>query len=242
MYKYIHTWIYIHIIHVRKHTHIHIYTHTNTKCTYERTQARLERRRDSERKYTPVLYICQWLFLQNVIQVQPHGGKNPIVLYQEMWLQVFRDVSLQPTAATMQRFNWSGPPHGGGQGMSWLGMRLARRWTCVFLWIAIVFRSSVRGTWPVESLHGGCSRLQSAAGWNDGTLATTFPGTIQWGFYHHVAALESRSGKIATGISCEYMRCISSHPLWAQQILWVQQIVGVQQIVWVISNVPKGIL
>jgi len=44
--------------------------------------------------------------------VQPHGGKNPIVLYQEMWLQVFRHVSLQPTAATMQRFNWSGPPHG----------------------------------------------------------------------------------------------------------------------------------
>jgi len=44
-----------------------------------------------------------WLFFQNVIQVQPHGGKNPIVLYQEMWLQVFRHVSLQPTAATMQR-------------------------------------------------------------------------------------------------------------------------------------------
>jgi len=54
----------------------------------------------------------QWLFFQNVIQVQPHGGKNPIVLYQEMWLQVFRHVSLQPTAATMQRFNWSGPPQG----------------------------------------------------------------------------------------------------------------------------------
>jgi len=47
-----------------------------------------------------------------VIQVQPQGGKNPIELYQEMWLQVFRHVSQQPTAATMQRFNWSGPPHG----------------------------------------------------------------------------------------------------------------------------------
>jgi len=47
------------------------------------------------------------------------------------------------------------------QEISWLGMRLARRWTCVFLWIAIVFRSSVRGTWPVEPLHGGCSRLQA---------------------------------------------------------------------------------
>jgi len=36
-------------IHVRIRTHIHIYTHTHTKCTYERTQARLERWRGSER-------------------------------------------------------------------------------------------------------------------------------------------------------------------------------------------------
>jgi len=36
-------------IHVRTHTHIHIYTHTHTKCTYARTQARLERRRSSDR-------------------------------------------------------------------------------------------------------------------------------------------------------------------------------------------------
>jgi len=43
--------------------------------------------------------------------------------------------------------------------------------------------------------------LQLAAGWHDGTLAATFPGTIQWGFYHHVAALESRSGKIATDMT-----------------------------------------
>ena len=41
-----------------------------------------------------VQFNSQWLFFQNVIQVQPHGGKNPIVLYQEMWLQVFRHVSL----------------------------------------------------------------------------------------------------------------------------------------------------
>ena len=47
------------------------------------------------------------------------------------------------------------------QDIPWLGMRLARRWTCVFLWIAIVFRSSVRGAWPDEPLHGGCSRLQA---------------------------------------------------------------------------------
>jgi len=36
-------------INVRTHTHIHIYTRTHTKCTYERTQARPERRRGSER-------------------------------------------------------------------------------------------------------------------------------------------------------------------------------------------------
>jgi len=46
----IHTHMHIYTyIHVRTHTHIHTYTHTHTKCTYERTQARLERRRGSER-------------------------------------------------------------------------------------------------------------------------------------------------------------------------------------------------
>jgi len=46
----IHTHVHIFTnIHVRTHTHIHIYTHTNTKCTYERTHARLERQRGSER-------------------------------------------------------------------------------------------------------------------------------------------------------------------------------------------------
>jgi len=46
----IHTHMHIYTyIHVRTHKHIHIYTHTHTKCTYERTQARLERQRGSER-------------------------------------------------------------------------------------------------------------------------------------------------------------------------------------------------
>jgi len=45
----IHTHVHIYTyIHVRTHTHIHIYTHTHTKCTYERTQAPLERRCGSE--------------------------------------------------------------------------------------------------------------------------------------------------------------------------------------------------
>jgi len=46
----IHTHMHIYTyIHVRTHTHIHICTHIHTKCTYERTQARLERQRGSER-------------------------------------------------------------------------------------------------------------------------------------------------------------------------------------------------
>jgi hypothetical protein len=52
----------------------------------------------------------QWLFFQNVIQVQLHGGKNPIVLYWEMKLQSDLHVSNEPAAATSQWFNWSGPP------------------------------------------------------------------------------------------------------------------------------------
>jgi len=45
----IHTHMHIYTyIHVCTYTHIHIYTHTHTKCTYERTQARLKRRRGSE--------------------------------------------------------------------------------------------------------------------------------------------------------------------------------------------------
>jgi len=47
MYKYIHTCIYIHI-YMSTHIHTFTYTHTHTKCTYERTHARLERQRGSE--------------------------------------------------------------------------------------------------------------------------------------------------------------------------------------------------
>jgi len=48
MYKYIHTCIYIHI-YMSAHIHTYTYIHTHAKCTYERTQTRLERRRGSER-------------------------------------------------------------------------------------------------------------------------------------------------------------------------------------------------
>jgi len=39
------------------------------------------------------LSYYQWLFFQNVIQSQPRGSKNPIVLYQEIWLRKWRRVS-----------------------------------------------------------------------------------------------------------------------------------------------------
>jgi len=55
---------------------------------------------------------CQWLFFHNAIQVQLHGGKIPIVLYWEMKLQSDLHVSNEPAAASLQRFNWSGPPPG----------------------------------------------------------------------------------------------------------------------------------
>ena len=51
---------------------------------------------------------CPWLFFQIVIQAQPRGSKNLIVLYQEMWLQKWRHVSKLPSAGPLQRFNWSG--------------------------------------------------------------------------------------------------------------------------------------
>ena len=60
----------------------------------------------------PSLKVLQCLFSQNVIQLQPHGSKNPIVLYQEMWLQRWLHVSKLLSAASSQRFNWSGPRPG----------------------------------------------------------------------------------------------------------------------------------
>jgi len=39
--------------------------------------------------------------------------------------------------------------------------------------------------------------LQKTVCWHTATSAATFPGTIQYGFYYHVTATESRSGKMA---------------------------------------------
>jgi len=56
----------------------------------------------------------EWLCFQNlnVIQLQPHSSKNPIVLYKEMWLHRWLHVSKLLSAGTSQRFNWSGPRPG----------------------------------------------------------------------------------------------------------------------------------
>ena len=56
--------------------------------------------------------VCQCLFFQNETQLQPHGGENYIVFNQEMWLQSRLHVSKLLSAATSQRFNWSGPRPG----------------------------------------------------------------------------------------------------------------------------------
>ena len=49
--------------------------------------------------------FTKWLFFQNAIQLRPHGGKNHVVLYQEMWLQRRLHVSKLLSAATSQRFS-----------------------------------------------------------------------------------------------------------------------------------------
>ena len=41
-----------------------------------------------------------------------HGGKTPIVLYWEMKMPDEMHVSNEPAVASVQRFNWSGPPPG----------------------------------------------------------------------------------------------------------------------------------
>jgi len=58
----------------------------------------------------------------------------------------------------------------------------------------------------------GARWLQKAACWHAATFAATFPGTIQNGFCYHVAAAESRSGKIATGRVWRRIKLIREAP------------------------------
>jgi len=46
---------------------------------------------------------------QNVIQVQLHGSKTPVVLYQEMWMQMWLRVNKLLSAAISHRFNFQVP-------------------------------------------------------------------------------------------------------------------------------------
>ena len=55
--------------------------------------------------------------------------------------------------------------------------------------------------------------LQTAECWHDTSFAATVPGTTQWGFYHHVAAPGSRSGKIATVTWVMHKR-VTTHSLF----------------------------
>jgi len=97
--------------------------------------------------------FLEWLFFQNATQVQLHGGKNPIVLYQEMKLQFELHVSIEPAAASWQRFNWSGPPPE--------TRNFSRNTWYMYQVFLQKVSCSQRGTWPVEPLQGSCSRLNA---------------------------------------------------------------------------------
>jgi len=79
------TWFMSHMNESLQHTATHCNTlqHTATHC--------------NTLQYTATHF-------QNVIQLQPHGSKNPIVLYQEMWLQRWLHVSnLLPAAKSKSK-------------------------------------------------------------------------------------------------------------------------------------------
>jgi len=90
---------------------------------------------------------CQWLFFQNATQVHLHGGKNPIVLYQDLKLQLKLHISFEPAAASLQRFNLWGPPRGANCNfISWyITMGLLPPWSCT--WVAF---------WKNSHCQDGC--------------------------------------------------------------------------------------
>jgi len=61
------------------------------------------------RRKSKRLPAVQTSIFQEQTNVQLHGGKNPIVLYWEMELQDDLHVNNEPTATSLQRFNWSDP-------------------------------------------------------------------------------------------------------------------------------------
>jgi len=111
-----------------------------------------------------------WLFFQNATQVQLHGGKTPIVLYQEMKLQFELHVSIEPAAASLQRFNWSGPPP---RTRNFLKEHLVH-----VPGVPWEFSCSGRGAWPVEPLQGSCS--DSMLTYSSNCTFISWYNTILW--------------------------------------------------------------
>jgi len=70
-----------------------------------------------------------------------------------MKLQLKLHVSIEPAAASLQRFNWSGPPPGTRNFSQ-------NSWYMYHVYLQKV-PCSGKGTWPVEPLHGSCSRLNA---------------------------------------------------------------------------------
>ena len=98
--------------HVHTHTHIHIYTHTHTKCTYERTHARLERQRGSERARSRCRprKLCTSLLFD---EIKPHfappmQGLHCTHVLQDQYLsstKIGRKTAVQQSRSTRARRN-----------------------------------------------------------------------------------------------------------------------------------------
>ena len=116
VYKRIHIHIHTHMhiytyIHVRTHTHIHIYTHTHTKCTYARTQARLERQRASEhaRSWCRRRKPCTSLSFDAIILFQSGGLQIYLPLFVAYW-QYYPLIFNYHTKTFITHHHWTKSP------------------------------------------------------------------------------------------------------------------------------------
>jgi len=98
-----------------------------------------------------------------------------------MKVQFELHVGIEPAAASSQRFNWSGPPSGTRNFLKEHMVHVPG-----VLW---EISCSGRGTLPLTVAR----KLQQAQCWRAAqcSFIFEFPVTIQWGFYHCEAALES---------------------------------------------------
>jgi len=87
----------------RRHGGLSYYSHKIMKkivCEGDH-EGRASWRAFTERILPPHSDDWKWLFFQNATQVQLHGGRNSIVLYQKMKLQFELHVSIEPAAASL---------------------------------------------------------------------------------------------------------------------------------------------